>query len=224
MRYFPINIDIRDKPVVVVGGGDVATRKCRALLAADARVTVIAPKLAVPLRELLEQGLVRHLARKYIKGDIAGTFLVFAATDSHSVNQAVAKEAKTRGILTDVADAPDTGDFATPAVISRGELTITVSTGGEAPFLARWIREELEERYGPEYAVLIKLLGRLREKLLTGNRNSSYNNKILYNLLEHDLPAFLKNRSAVEINNLLREHCGPGFSLAELGIGEKDRE
>jgi precorrin-2 dehydrogenase/sirohydrochlorin ferrochelatase len=224
MRYFPINIDIRGKPVVVVGGGAVAARKCLALLAADARVTVIAPILAVPLRELVEKGVVRHLARKYSSGDIAGAFLVFVATDNYSVNQAVAKEAKNSGILTDIADDPDSGDFTSPAVISRGELMITVSTGGESPFLSRRIREELEERYGPEYAVLIKLLGRVREKLLTENRNSSYNKKILFSLLEHDLPAFLKNHSAVEINHLLHEHCGPGFSLADLGMGEKDRE
>ena len=101
---------------------------------------------------------------------------------------------------------------------------ITISTEGKSPLLARRIREELEERYGTEFAVLIKLLDRVREKLLTENKNSSYNKKILFSLLEHDLPALLKNRSAAEIDNLLRELCGPGFSLAELGMGEKDRE
>jgi precorrin-2 dehydrogenase/sirohydrochlorin ferrochelatase len=224
MRYFPINIDIRGKRVVVVGGGAVAARKCQTLLAADAQVIVIAPILADSLRELVDKGVVRHLARQYKKGDIAGAFLVFAATDSHSVNQAVAKEGKNSGVLTDVADAPDTGDFTSPAVISRGELMITISTEGKSPLLARRIREELEELYGTEFAVLIKLFDRVREKLLTENKNSSYNKKILFSLLEHDLPALLKNRSAAEIDNLLRELCGPGFSLAELGMGEKDRE
>jgi precorrin-2 dehydrogenase/sirohydrochlorin ferrochelatase len=224
MRYFPINLDIRGKTVVVVGGGTVAARKCQTLLAAGARVTVIAPTVTAPLRELAEKGRVSHLARKYSGGDLAGSFLVFASTDSHLVNRAVAKEAKNSGILADVVDAPEQSDFTSPAVVSRGGLMITVSTEGESPAMARKIRAELEQRYGPEYVELIKILGRMREKLLTEKRKSSYNKKLLLNLVEQDLPALLKKRSATEIDNLLRKLCGPGFSLAELGMGEKDKK
>jgi len=224
MRYFPVNLDIRGKPVVVVGGGTVAARKCLTLLAAGARVTVIAPAVTAPLQGLAQRGEISHLARRYTAGDLAGAFLAFAATDSSLVNRAVAEEAKKSGILADVVDAPELSAFASPAVISRGGLMITVSTGGEAPALARKIRGELEQCYGPEYAELIKILGRVREKLLTEKKNSSYNKKILLTLVEQDLPALLKKRSAAEIDNLLRKHCGPGFSLAELGMGEKDKE
>ena len=224
MRYFPINLDIRGKSVVVVGGGTVAARKCQTLLAAGALVTVIAPTVTARLRELAEKGRVSHLARKYTGGDLVGSFLVFASTDSHLVNRAVAKEAKNSGILADVVDAPDQSAFTSPAVVSRGGLMITISTEGESPALARKIRAELEQRYGPEYVELIKILGRVREKLLTEKRKSSYNKKLLLNLVEQDLPALLKKRSATEIDNLLRKLCGPGFSLAELGMGEKDKK
>jgi precorrin-2 dehydrogenase/sirohydrochlorin ferrochelatase len=224
MRYFPINLDIHGKPVVVVGGGTVAARKCQTLLAAGALVTVIAPKVTPPLRELAGKGRISLIARKYSGGDLAGSFLVFASTDSQLVNRAVAKEAKESGILADVVDAPDQSDFTSPAMISRGGLMITISTGGESPALARKIREELEERYGPEYSELIKILGRVREKLLTEKRKSSYNKKLLLTLVEQDLPELLKKRSAAEIDNLLQKLCGPGFSLAELGMGEKDKE
>lgn len=224
MRYFPINLDIHGKPVVIVGGGTVAARKCQTLLAAGARVTVIAPTVTAPLRELAGKGRVCHLARKYTGGDLAGSFLVFAATDSHLVNRAVAKEAKNCGILADVVDAHDQSDFTSPAVVSRGGLMITVSTEGESPALARKIRAELEQHYGPEYSELIKIMGRVREKLLTEKRKSSYNKNILLSLVEQDLPALLKKRAVAEIDNLLRKHCGPGFSLAELGMGEKDKE
>ncbi len=95
MRYFPINLDLRDKPVVIVGGGAVAARKCQALLAAGARVTVIAPTLAGPLRGLAEErGSDPSGAQIQGEGDLAGAFLVFAATDSRLVNRAVANEAK----------------------------------------------------------------------------------------------------------------------------------
>lgn len=224
MRYFPINLDLRGKPVVIVGGGAVAARKCLALLAAGARVTVIAPTLAGPLRKLAENGGLTHLARKYSKGDLAGACLVFSATDSRLVNRAVANEARVNGIMADIADAPELGDFTSPAVLSRGDLLITVSTGGESPALARKLRMELEKRFGPEYADLIKILGKVREKLLTEKTNNPYNNKILNQLVEQDLQALLKRSSVTEIDNLLLKLCGPGFSLAELGIGEKDKE
>jgi precorrin-2 dehydrogenase/sirohydrochlorin ferrochelatase len=224
MRYFPINLDVRGKPVVIVGGGAVAARKCQALLAAGARVTVIAPTLAGLLRELAENGRVTHLARKYSEGDLAGACLVFAATDTSKVNRAVANEAKINGIPADITDAPELGDFTSPAVINRGDLLITVSTGGESPALARKVRMELEKRYGPEYADLIKILGKVREKLLTEKANSPYNKKISNQLVDQDLPGLIKKSSTTEIDHLLLKLCGPGFSLAELGIGEKDKE
>jgi len=223
MRYLPINLDIRGKKVVVVGGGSVAARKCLALIAAGARVTVIAPALAPPLGDLAEEAQLIHLPRKFKAGDLAAAFLVFAATDSRKVNRDVAKEAKSRGIPADIADSPDLCDFTSPATISRDELLITVSTGGVAPALAGKIREELEERFGPEYAELIKILGRVREKLLTEKVNSQYNKKVLRTLVDQELPALIKKGAFTEIDNMLRKICGPGFNLAELGLGEKDK-
>jgi precorrin-2 dehydrogenase / sirohydrochlorin ferrochelatase len=223
MRYFPINLDIRGKPVVVVGGGSVAARKCLSLIAAGARVIVIAPLLAPPLLKLAEEDKLSHLSRKYSAGDLAGAFLVFAATDSPMVNRAVANEAKMSSIPVDIADSPDLSDFTSPAAISRDELLITVSTGGAAPALAGKIREELEERYGPEYALLIKILGRVREKLLTEKANSQYNKKVLRALVDQELPTLIKRNAFTEIDQMLRKHCGPGFTLAELGLGEKDK-
>ncbi len=224
MRYFPINLDIRGKPIVVVGGGAVASRKCLALLAAGARVTVISPTLAKSLKESVKNGEVTYLARNYARGDLSGAFLVFAATNSRAVNGAVADEAKENGILVDIADAPDQGNFISPAVLTRGDLQIAVSTGGKSPALAARLRRELEGCYGPEFAELIKILGRVREKLLTEKSGNSYNSTILSTLVAQDLPRFIKNGSITDIDHLLLKICGPGFSLAELGMGVKDDE
>lgn len=224
MRYFPINLDIRDKPVVLVGGGAVAARKCLALLAAGARVTVIAPELDQGLGELCAQGEIRHLARQFTPGDLAGAFLALAATDSAEVNAAVAGEASARGILADIADAPELGAFTLPALLRRGDLLIAVSTGGKSPALARRIRRELEERYGPEYGTAVMLLGKLREKLLTEKGNSAYNKELFNELVDHDLPALIRNHSTAQIDHLLTKLFGPGFTLAGLGVAEKDTE
>ena len=136
--------------------------------------------------------------------------------------QAVAEEARARGILADIADAPEMGTFTLPAVARRGDLLIAVSTGGKSPALARRLREELEELYGPEYAVTVELLGKVREKLLTEKGNSAYNKKLLNELVSHDLAALIRNHSTTEIDHLLTKLFGPGYTLAGLGVGEKD--
>ncbi|HTY20290.1 MAG TPA: bifunctional precorrin-2 dehydrogenase/sirohydrochlorin ferrochelatase [Geobacteraceae bacterium] len=221
MRYLPINLDIRGKKVVIVGSGSVAERKCLSVLSAGALVTVISPTLTGTLQELCNKGEIDYLQKEYSSGDLNGAFLVFAATDRCEVNSAVADEAKERCILADITDSPERSNFTSPAFISRDELLITVSTGGEAPALAGKIREELESRYGPEYAELTRILGRVREKLLTEKLNNQYNKKIMHSLVDQELSALLKQGAYAEIDRVLENLCGPGFTLAELGIGKR---
>ncbi len=222
MRCYPINLDIDDRQVVVVGGGTVASRKCLRLVAAGARVRVIAPALDATLSTMAASGRVSHVARKYSPGDLAGAFLVFAATGDRGINRAVAAEARDRGILADIADAPELGSFTSPAVVSRGDLLIAISTGDRSPALARKVRTEVENRFGPEYATALAILGAIREKLLTETGNSAYNKQILNALVDRDLPALVKNQSRDDIDRLLVELFGPGFTLTELGVKEKD--
>ena len=94
--------------------------------------------------------------RAYEYGDLEGANLVFTATDSREVNAAVAREAKERGIPVNVADSPSEGDFAVPSTLRRGDLQVAVSTGGASPTLARRIRNELEETFGPEWAGIVE--------------------------------------------------------------------
>ena len=221
MRYLPINLDVRNKPVVVIGGGTVAARKCAALLAAGARITVIAPAIAPPLETLVAEGTIAHHATSYTSAALTGAFLVIAATDSPEVNRAVADEAATHGILAEITDSPELGSFTSPAFVSRGELLISVATGGRAPALSAAIRAELAERYGPEYARITSLLGAVREKLLTASGNHTYNKKILNELAER-LPVLLRKNATADIDQLLRQLCGPDCSLAALEPGPKD--
>ena len=221
MNQLPINLSITGKPVIILGGGSVALRKCRTLLDAGAQVTIVAPELCTELQALAAAGALRHLPRPFRAGDLAGALLVFAATDQPEVNRAVAQEATTAGILAEITDAPALGAFTSPAVLSRGELLLAVSTGGRAPALAGVIRRELEERFGPEYGEAVRVLGAVREKLLTQTANSSYNKGILKELAER-LPALFAAHALAEIDNLLQERCGPGFSLADLKAAPED--
>jgi precorrin-2 dehydrogenase / sirohydrochlorin ferrochelatase len=147
---------------VVVGGGRVAERKVRELLAGGARLLVISPLLTAALAAWHAAGQIEHMARCYQEGDLTGAFLVIAATDDSLVNQAVAAEGARRGILVNSAADPSAGNFHTPATVRRGDLLLTVSTGGGSPALAAHIQRELAARYGDEYARLLGLLRAVR--------------------------------------------------------------
>lgn len=224
MRYFPIHLDIRGRRTIIVGGGRVAARKCAALLAAGAAVEVIAPAIDARLDSLWRAGAISCTLREYRAGDLEGAALVFAATDDETVNTMVAREAKERDIDVNVADAPDAGTFTMPASLRRGELLVTVSTGGRCPALAAEVRRELAETFGSEYEAVTDLLGAVREKLLTEKGGSAYNKELLHALAGRNLASLFKNNALAEIDRLLLELFGTGFSLAELGAREKDPE
>lgn len=222
MKYYPINIEIRGRSVTIVGGGAVAERKCRTLLEAGAKVRVIAPRLSRGLSGLVKKGMIEHLAREYRPGDLAGSFLVFAATGNRGVSMAVADEAAEWRIPANIADMPERSDFTTPSSVARGDLLLTVSTGGKCPAMAKEIRGELGERYGEEYAVALQVLGAVRERLLTMKIGCHATKEILGSLISRELPHLLRNGSADEVDRLLREVAGPGFSLGELGVEKRD--
>jgi precorrin-2 dehydrogenase / sirohydrochlorin ferrochelatase len=155
---YPIFLDLSGRRCVVVGGGGVADRKARKLLQARAEVVVISPEVGAEL----ESVAVEIHRRPYREGDLEGAYLAFAATNVRNVNAAVAREAKDRGIPVNVADSPSEGDFALPSTLRRGRLQVAVSTGGASPTLARRIRVELEEAFGPEWAGIVEEFERAR--------------------------------------------------------------
>lgn len=222
MKRFPILIDMRGRLAVIIGGGGVAERKCLSLIDAGARVKVVSPELAPGLEALAAECRIEHLSREYRQGDLENAFLVFAATGSHEANMAVAAEAAGRGIPVNIADSPELSSFISPAVVSRGDLLLTVSTGGKSPALSRKIRRDLDVRFGDEYGPTLQLLGAIREKLLTEKRSSKYNKKLFDALVAHDLPELFKNKSFNEIDRLVREIFGPEFALDKLGARIKD--
>ena len=157
---YPIFLDLSERRCVVVGGGEVANRKARKLLQARAEIVVISPEVRPELESVASE--IRR--RPYEDGDLEGTYLAFAATDDREVNAAVAREAKERGIPVNVADRPLEGDFALPSTLRRGRLQLAVSTGGASPTLARNIKSELEEVFGPEWAGVVEELHAARLK------------------------------------------------------------
>lgn len=165
MAYYPIFLEMKGRPVVVIGGGEVGLEKVRGLLAAEAEVTVLSPDLHPDLEALKESGAIKHIAREWREGDIDGFELVMIATDDRSANAAIAAEAKRKRIWVNAADDPPNCDFILPSVVRKGSVTLAASTGGSSPAMARRLREELEVYLDQEIPELNDLLGEVRALL-----------------------------------------------------------
>ncbi len=160
--YYPVFLDLHGRLAVVVGGGSVAERKISTLLEYGADVVCVAPLVTPGIDALVAQGLIEHEQRGYVRGDLAGAFVVVCATDSTEVNRAVYQEAEGQGCLVNVVDVPELCNFIVPSIVKRGPLQIAISTGGAAPVVAKRIRRELEEHYGEEWECYVRLLGQVR--------------------------------------------------------------
>jgi siroheme synthase-like protein len=165
MDYYPAFIDLKGRRCLVVGGGAIARRKVESLLECGAVVKVVARDASDELVEFARTGRIEIEIRDYIPSDLAGVFLVIAATDDPTVQSHIGNEAKERGLLVNVVDDPAHCTFIVPALARRGELAIAISTGGRSPALASRIREQIEGLFGPEYEEWVDLLGHLRAVL-----------------------------------------------------------
>jgi len=154
--YYLAALDLWGRRCLVAGGGAVARRKAEGLLAAGADVLVVAPEVD----EMPEGAVVERRAARL--ADLDGAVLAVCATDDPEVNAELAREARRRGILVNLVDDPDAGDFTVPAVVRRGPLQIGVSTAGGSPLLAQRIRDVFASNVGDEYGELAAMLGELR--------------------------------------------------------------
>lgn len=165
MAYYPIFVELKNKPCLVVGGGEIGLQKVRGLLAAEAQVTVVSPELHPTLAAWVAEGRVKHVARAYCSDDATGFAIVMVATDDRSANAQVRAESRARGAWVNAADDPNNCDFILPAVVRRGPVTIAISTGGGSPAMARRVREELDAYFTEDFEALAELLAEVRAEL-----------------------------------------------------------
>jgi precorrin-2 dehydrogenase len=170
MGYYSVLLDLSGRQCVMVGGGSIAERRVDGLVAAGARITVISPRLTRALAALAAQGRIEHQPRGYREGDLESADLAFVATGAGEVNEAVAREARKRGVWINAADDPARCTFILPALVRRGDLTVAVATGGSCPALARAIREELEAYLTEDYATLAAIAAEARREVRAAGR------------------------------------------------------
>ncbi|MGY3875376.1 siroheme synthase CysG [Aeromonas dhakensis] len=167
MDYLPIFCRLDNKPVLLVGGGEVAERKARLLLDAGAQLTVVAPELDPELAELAANGSIEWLAGEFAPAQLAGKWLVVAATDRREVNALVYQSANQARIFANVVDDPKRSSFIMPSIIDRSPLMVAISSGGKAPVLARLLREKLEAMLPQHLGAVAAFAGSLRDRVKT---------------------------------------------------------
>lgn len=163
MRYYPVFLNLKGRLCVVVGGGDVAERKVRGLLRAGARVRVVSPEITKGLEDLTKEGRIELIRRAYRSDDLKDAFLAIAATSDMDVNRSVFDDAS--DIPVNVVDVPELCSFIVPSVVSRGALTIAISTSGVSPAMAKSIREELEDIFPEDIDSFFKFLEQIRTEI-----------------------------------------------------------
>src|SRR5580704_17938596 len=187
MSLFPMFVKLRDRLCLVVGGGQIAESKIPGLLAAEAKVRVIAPEVTESLAAQAREGQIEWVGKTFETQDLSGAYLVVAATSAIEVNHEIFREAEARGILCNAVDDPDYCHFYYPAVVRRGALQIAISTEGLSPALAQLLRKELEAQFGPEYEQWLERLGAARKFLRREGKDPEETKRLLHQLASAEM-------------------------------------
>lgn len=212
--YYPVYIQLRAQPCVVIGGGKIAEGKVDGLLAAQAKVIVIAPELTLRLQHLAEQQQITYIARKYQPGDLTGAFMVICATDQTEINHQVWQEATANRQLVNVVDDTPRCNFIAPSILRKGDLTIAISTSGKAPALAVRLKERLQREIGPEYERFLELAGELREPLAQHVPDFETRKALWYELVDSEILAALARGDESSVRDIISQVVGFDFEPA----------
>ena len=161
--YYPIYIDIEDRSVVIIGGGQVCARKAETMMKYGARVTVVSPEFTEEIERWGREEKLALKRKSYDESDLDGANIVIASTDVQRVNEKIAADCRRRRIPVNVVDVTPLCEFIVPAIMEKGSIQVAISTGGKSPALARTLKKDLQRMIGPEYAEVNDVLGTLRE-------------------------------------------------------------
>ncbi len=200
---YPVFFQMQGRKCLVVGGGAVGWRKALGLLESGARVVVVSPKVIEPIQEAARSGKVEWRQREFSEDDIEGCFLVFAATDRPKVNRKIADLCRQRDLLVNVADDPESCDFWTAGRVTRGDLTVAVSTQGKAPALSAQVRGQLEHWLWEEYGESVEFLAQCRRRVKEWEPDSEKRGLLLKKIVNSEVLDLLKNNQKVKAQRLV---------------------
>lgn len=229
MHYFPAFLDLRGKSCLLIGGGVVASRKADALLAAGARLTVVAPELGAKLKQYAASGRITHRAARFDAADVSGHWLIVNASDDPAVARGVADAADAAGIFCNSADDKAHCSFVTPAIIDRSPIVVAVSSGGASPLLVRKIRSQIETvlpaRLGRLAALAAQWRDRVRRRIHDALGRRRFWEQIFDGAVADDVLAGRTQSATRHIAALLQTAARPGRRRGEawlIGAGPGD--
>ena len=226
MDHLPIFINIRQRPCLVIGGGDIALRKINLLIKAQAKVDCLSPLFCEGITNLSQSGDVNLIQKRFESDDIKDYAIIIASTDDSSVNALISKSAKKARIPVNVVDSPELSSFIMPSIVDRSPVIIAVSSAGKAPVLSRMIRAKLETVIPSAYGVLAEIAGEYRQKVK--DRFSKIKDRRAFwefifsgviaekvfsgriNEAKDDIDKQLKRASEIELGEVYLVGAGPG--------------
>jgi len=203
--FYPILINLKRFPCLVIGGGDVALRKVQTLLIFNAKITVLSPKICKALEEIINANEIKTISKPYSKEHIKNYKIIFSATNNHQINKQVHDDCRKENKLLNVVDVPDLCDFILPAVVKRGKLTISVSSQGSAPFYAKEIKNKIDHIFPSYYEDLIDLAGNFRSIIMSNKKFNTpkIKEKAFMKFFMIDWKKVLKNEGKKKANSYL---------------------
>jgi precorrin-2 dehydrogenase / sirohydrochlorin ferrochelatase len=211
-RYYPVSLDLKDKKCLVIGGGKVAERKIIALLECKAIVYVVSPKVTSYVDNLANKGKIYLEKRTYQKSDIKDSFLVIGATDDELVNKEIAINCNIDNVLLNIVDDPVKCNFILPAVLRRGSLSISISTEGKSPLLARRIKEKLEKDFDESYQEFIDLLGTVRVFVINEIKDPEERLKKFNQIIDSDIHELIRRGENEKVKERINHVLGNSWS------------
>ena len=206
--YYPLFVDLKNKKVVVVGGGGVAERKVQGLLSAGAHVKLVSPEVTEALGKMAADGLIDRVVRAFVPEDLDKAWLVIAATDDTEVQELVYNEALSQRIFCNVVDLPEFCSFIVPSVVRRGDLCLSISTGGKSPALAQHLRKELEQSLGSFYGDYVSLLGELRQLIIKSYGDPVTRKDLCQSLADPEVMAWVREGEWARVERWAVSICG----------------
>lgn len=192
---YPINIDLTDMKITIVGGGKVAYRKCKNFLAFGKNIRVISPKFIDEFNLIKEN--IELIYDEYKEEYLKDSFIVVAGTNNKETNKNIGIYCRKNGKLVNVVDDIELSNYTVPSYVKRGDLLISISTGGKSPSLSSKIKKEIEEKYDESYEEYINILGEIRNKVIKKYENISERKNILNSLINLTLEELILIRNNI---------------------------
>jgi precorrin-2 dehydrogenase/sirohydrochlorin ferrochelatase len=224
-NYYPIMLDVRGRTALVIGGDRIAAEKAASLCISGARVTLMSPEFCHEVLALCERFQVTLYYKAYERGDLAGAFVVVAATNDSELIEAIWAETQERGQLVNIVDVPSRCSFIVPSILRRDQLTIAVSTEGASPSLAKRIRQRLEGLFPPAYGRYLRLASVVRRHLRKTGLSYAQRDKFFGDYFTSDVLKHLiagDEQKAVVITTELLEHYDVAVSPTTIATDLKE--